>query len=327
MLIKLDDILNTQVDIFKCAANSGTVWFTQSLRYFLTKLTIKNKDKVLKLREINKRDEEMAKQYKKYNIIGCTISGTFNEYRLMYKIKERTGLIAIDIDKDKNPGLDIDKAKSDIIKMPYVAWIQLSCRGEGIWVLIPYNKENDFKETFNALREDFNELGYVIDNCKDETRLRLISYDDNVYAKKEIEVYDKIIPYVNERKKKQDESSEINEDWELTKDDVKDITIAIYLLVNYCGYTTNTYDNWLLEGFRLATMPNKEIGLKLFEMISRASEGYKNIDDVRNKFEECYRTTTYGSSILGYYINKIKEYYGQDWRIKANELIGKNIIK
>ena len=180
--------------------------------------------------------------------------------------------------------------------------------------------------SFNALREDFNELGYVIDNCKDETRLRLISYDDNVYAKKEIEVYDKIIPYVNDRTKKQGETTEIDKYWELTKDDVKDITVAIYLLVNYCGYTVNSYEEWLLEGFRLATMPNKEIGLKLFDMISRASDGYEGIDDVSDKFEECYKTTIYSSSILGYYINKIKEYYGQDWKIKANELIGKNTI-
>lgn len=326
MKLKLDDILKTQVDIFKCAANSSKVWFSQSLSYFLTKLSLKNKDKVYKLRELNKRDEKLAKQYKKDNIIGCTISATFNEYRLLYKIKERTGLIAIDIDKDKNPELNINKAKNDIIKLSYVAWIQLSCRGEGIWVLVPYNKGNDFKETFNALKQDFNELGYIIDNCKDETRLRLISYDDNVYAKKEVEVYDKIMPYVNDRKKKQSEATEIDKDWELTKDDVKDITVAIYLLVNYCGYTANSYEEWLLEGFRLATMPNKEIGLKLFEMISRASDGYEGIDDVRDKFEECFKTTMYSSSILGYYINKIKEYYGQDWKIKAHELIGKNTI-
>ncbi len=320
--MKLQDILKTQVDIFSSGSRSGKIYYTQTLYYFLTKLAEKNKKTVFKLRDLNKTDEKVAKQYKKDNLIACTVSATFDQYRVLHHIKERTGLIAIDIDKDKNPDLDTDKAKKELIKLPYIAWIQLSCRGEGIWCLIPYNKDNNFRDTWNSLREDFLNLGYVIDDCKDETRLRFVSWDDNIFAKKEVEVYDKVKPFEYIMR-----DIDYNaDDWELTKDDIKDITVAIYLLTHYCGYSADDYNDWLLEGFRLATIPNKEVGLRLFKMISEASDNYEGYNDVKKKFNECCRTTTYRTNILGYYINKIKEFYGLEWRIKANELLGQNTI-
>lgn len=319
----IQEILNKKVDIFGCGERSGRVWYTTTLKYFLSKLTIKNKAKIDKLRAINKTNEKAAKEYKKKELIACTISATFNECRVLHKIKELNGLIAIDIDKDKNPNLDINKAKLDTIKMPFVALSTLSCRGNGIWCLVPYNKDNDFRETWLALREDFFNIGYIIDDCKDETRLRFISYDDNTLIRKAVEVYNKTIHIDKSITRDVDYNAE---DWVLSKDDIKDITVAIYLLTHYCGYTSNEYSEWLLDGFRLATLPNKEVGLRLFKMISEASDNYEGDNDVEEKFNECCRTTTYRTNILGYYINKIKEFYGIEWRIKANELLGKNII-
>lgn len=320
--MKIKEILNIKVDIFYCAKKSSKPAYQQSLNYFLSKIAQKQKATISKLREINKTDEKAAKRYKKENLQCCTISAIFDSYRLLHRIKKRTGLIAIDIDKDKNPGLDVEKAKRDSIMLPYVALSMLSCRGEGMWCLIPYNVENNFRETWNALREDFLELGYVIDNCKDETRLRYVSWDDNILLNQNVEVYNKTKAFY----KPEVEREFSEDDWILTKDNVKDITVAVYLLTHYCGYTADEYDDWLLEGFRLATLPNKEIGLKLFKWISEASDNYEGDVDVEEKFEECCNTTTYRTNILGYYINKIKEYYGPDWRIKANELLGRHIV-
>ena len=323
MMTNLNNILNTKINIFGSGSNSGRVWYEQSLSYFLTKLTNKYKDKINQLRYLNKRDEIAAKKWKEEDFIACTISATFNTYRQLHHIKERTGLIAIDIDKDKNKELDVEKAKIDTIKLPYVALSMLSCRGEGIWCLVPYNKKNDFRETWFALREDFESIGYTIDACKDETRLRFISYDDNMLVRKnDIEIYDKV-KHIETKEVDRDYKAE---DWVLTKDDLKDIVVAIYLLTQYCGYTSDEYNEWLLDGFRLATIPNKELGLKLFTMISEASDNFESFDDVEDKFEECRRTTTYKTNILGYYINKIKEYYGLEWRSKANELLGSKVL-
>lgn len=329
----LEEILNKQVDIFRSGVYSGKVWYTTTLRYFLSKLTIKNKDKIDKIRILNKKDEKKAKELKKQELVACTISATFDESRVLHRVKELNGLIAIDIDKDKNIGLDVNKAKKDVISLPFVAMTMLSCRGEGIWCLVPYNKNNDFRETFLALKEDFYNKGYIIDECKDETRLRFVSYDDNILMRKNTEIYnktihiDKTVKNVNNTDNSITRDIDYNaKDWILTKEDLKDITVAVYLLTNFCGYTSDKYDEWLLDGFRLATIPNKEIGIKLFTMISKNSDNFKSIKDVEDKFEECCKTTKYRTNILGYYINKIKEYYGLEWRIKANELLGKNTI-
>ena len=117
------------------------------------------------------------------------------------------------------------------------------------------------------------------------------------------------------------------DEWIMTKDDVKDIIVAIYALVNFHGYTADDYDAWLLEGFRLATLPNKEVGLKLFNMISEKSDNYEGINDVKEKFEECLKTTTYKTNILGYYINKIRDYYGYDWRYRVSDILKEKGIK
>lgn len=310
---------STVINIFGRGKNKSSVLYSTKLIDFFTKMPIKNKTVIEKLRELNFQSEKLAKKFKFDNLISATISATFVKNRLLWDIKDYTGIIVIDIDKDKNEALDVEKAKKDIMTKHQSSMLAMtSCRGEGLFVLIYYNKENNFKDTYNALYDDFLEMGYIIDNCKDETRLRYISYDDNILIKNEVERYEKTKHIEIERNNNYDPEGD---EWIMTKDDVKDIIVAIYALVNFHGYTADDYDAWLLEGFRLATLPNKEVGLKLFNMISEKSDNYEGINDVKEKFEECFKTTTYKTNILGYYINKIRDYYGYDWRYRVSDLL------
>ena len=321
MTVTLNDILNTKVDIFKEAIHSDNVYYTTTLYDFLTKASIKCKNKILEIREVNKTDEKKAKEMKKTDILACTVSATFNKRRLVGYVKEKTGLIAIDVDKDKNPDLDVEKAKRDIMQLPYVALCSLSIRGNGIWCLIPYNKDYYIGYVYNALKKDFKELGYVTDdNCSDITRLRFVSIDNNILTRNIVEVYDK-----QEVKEKTDYHCE--GEWELTKQDIKDIVTIVYTLVRFHNYTTDEYDEWLYEGFRLATIPNYDVGLKLFELISENSANFKSYEDVEEKFKECRNTTVNTTNVLGYYINKIKEIYGNDWRYRVSDLFKAKGIK
>ena len=311
---------STVINIFGRGKNKSSVLYSTKLIDFFTNMPIKNKTTIEKLREINFQSEKLAKKFKFDNLISATISATFVKNRLLWDIKDYTGIIVIDIDKDKNEGLDVEKAKKDIMAKHQSSMLAMtSCRGEGLFVLIYYNKENNFKDTFNALYDDFFEMGYIIDgNCKDETRLRYISYDDNILIKNEVERYEKTKHIEIVRNNNYDPEGD---EWIMTKDDVKDIVVAIYVLVNFHGYTADDYDSWLLEGFRLATLPNKEVGLKLFNMISEKSDNYEGITDVKEKFEECLKTSKYKTNILGYYINKIRDYYGYCWRYRVSDLL------
>jgi len=317
MIITIKEILSKKVSFFKDAINSVNVYYEDCLSDFLIKKQLKYKDKVLELREINKTDEDKAKKIKLSTFLCCTISSTFDKHRWTYCSKEKTGLIAIDIDKEENPFMNIEQAKRDVIRLPYVSLTMLSVRGEGIWCLIPYNKENNIGDVYRALEEDFKSIGYITDRkCKDITRLRVISYDDNILINEKVEVYEKV-------KKLEEKEYYEREDWKLTKDDIKDIVNIIYVLVNHNGYQANDYDEWLYEGFRLAVIPNYEVGLQLFNMISSKSENYKGIEDVEEKFKECRRTTDNKTNVLGYYFNEIKRIYGPDWRFRINGFLPK----
>ena len=311
--MKTQAILNQKVNIFKSSTNSKYPYYTSTLIDFLQK-QVRYKKTIFEIRELNKTDEKAAKKRKQEELLACTPSATFNKRRVVGDVKEKTDILIIDIDKDKNPGLDVEKAKQDIMKLPYVFMTMISCRGEGIWAGIYYNKNRYIGYVFDALKVELRELGYVIDDCRDVTRLRIVSWDDNILIKENVEMYDK------EMKIERDTNENIS-DWNMTKDDIKDIVKCVYVLVNYDNYTADDYDAWLLEGFRLATMPNKDVGFKLFHMISEHSDNYEGYEDVEEKFEECYRTTTYKTSVLGYYINQIKEIYGEHWRDKINKIL------
>lgn len=315
--MKVKELLNQKIDIFKPIKDKDGYYYsyTTSIIDFFTNATNQNKYKVEYLRKINLEDEVKAKKYKKDELIGATISATFNKRRVAGEVKEKTGIIVIDIDKGNNPDLDVNKAKQDVMKLPYVFFTSLSCRGEGIFCLVHYDKEKYIGYIFNALKNKFKEIGYNIDvSCSDITRLRIVSWDDNILVKNDVEMFDEIL--VEEQ-----EPYEVDEEWILTKQDLKDIVVCVYVLVKYNKYTSNDYNEWLLDGFRLATIPNKEVGLKLFTIISEYSDNFKSYEDVREKFSECRRTTTYKTNILGYYINKIKEIYGPDWRFRVNDLL------
>ena len=322
MIYTYNKLRNSKVNFYYSAKYSGEAKYTTSIMTFLTTTTKKYENDIIYLRELNKKDEKAAKKWKKENLPCITISATFNNRRLIGDVKDKTGIIAIDIDKDKNIGLDVEKAKAELIKLPYVMLTMKSCRGDGLFCLVNYDANHYISDTFYALKDDFKAMGYYVDdNCGDITRLRYVSYDENILIQRYVETYDKV-KQIEER-----EPYECVDEWDLTKDDLKDLTVIIYALVNFFNYTSDDYNEWLLDGFRLATIPNKTLGLKLFQLISEHSDNYKGINDVEDKFNECYRTTTYKTNILGYYFNRIKDILGDDWRYRINDLFKEKGIR
>lgn len=275
-------------------------------------------------------DNEQSKEYKKDNLPCVTISATFNTYRRIHDLKERNSVIAIDIDGSENNEItDWTNVKIDALRNIKGAFLaSLSCRGNGVFILIHYNKDNDFLQTWNSLKEDFKELGYIIDeNCKDITRTRFISLDTACMIKNgDIDMYDKVLDESESYYDSMDSYS-YSSNHIITEKNLKDIAVSIFILVNFLGYKANEYMNWLKEGMRLATIPDKELGFKLFLMISEHSDSYKGVEDAKNKFSNCIATTRYDSSILGYYINKIKEILGTDWKYRVNDILNKNNIR
>jgi hypothetical protein len=150
-------------------------------------------------------------------------------------------------------------------------------------------------------------MGIEIDKaCKDICRLRFVSWDDDALEKEDVEMYDG--EYLEQFMDPQfyKETRQVGEfhmdDWFTYK--------TIKYLINVCGYRADDYQDWLMDGFRLATFG--EYGHALFMHLSQHSDNF-NERVAERKWEECVRTTQMTKDCLAYYYGEVKRRIGSDW--------------
>jgi hypothetical protein len=244
------------------------------------------------------------------NLPCCTISGVFEGERKANKVTTVNPIICVDIDVLPK-GMTLSLLKEKVFNLPYVFYVSLSARGEGIFALIHYNKDKDFQEVFKSLQQDFNNMGIEIDKaCKDICRLRFVSWDENPLEKEEVEMYDEdYIPELDFQMyrptvEKKNNSQVYIDDYFTYK--------TIKYLINVCGYRADEYQDWLMDGFRLATFG--EYGHALFMHLSQHSNNF-NERVAERKWNECVRTTQMTKDSLAYYYGEAKRRLGVDWKI------------
>lgn len=275
------------------------------------------KNHIEDIRKTNKIDEAKAKQMKIDYLPLVSVSATFNGIRKTENVNVKHPIICIDIDKNDNPEItDWDETKKKIMqsKIDGIFYTSLSARGEGIFVLVYYNSSNDFISTWFSLEKDFAALGITIDKaCKDITRLRFLSLDEQGYFYKEIKQYNKTLVKEDTRKFEPLVSNEYSD--QLNEDDIFTYK-AIHYLIKKCGYRANTYNDWLVNGFRLATFGY--YGELLFMYLSQVSDNFKE-NEAKHKFENCKIHTTSNKSCLSYYFKQLKDILGPSWKQIINE--------
>lgn len=301
------ELLESKISLYKRVNETKSVTIT--LDDWLHKVTPAAKKAVTDIRDTNRTDPKAAKAMKTANLPCCTISGLFEGERKASKVTSINPIICVDIDKIPE-GMTLDGLKKKVFDLPYVFYVSLSARGEGIFALIYYNKEKDFLNTFRALEQDFKDLYIEIDKaCKDICRLRYVSWDENPLEKEEVEMYDGVYleAFVNPQFQTHEDkhNQPINiDDWFTYK--------TIKYLISHCGYRADEYQDWLLDGFRLATFG--EYGHPLFIYLSSVSKGY-NPNVAERKWNECVRTTTMTRDSLTHYYAEAKKRLGVDWKI------------
>ena len=182
--MKVKDLLNSKISLYKRVNETKSQTIT--LDDWLHKVTPAAKKVVTDIRFTNVSDPKAAKAMKTLNLPCCTISGVFEGERKASLVTEKNPVICIDIDKIPD-GIPIEELKKEVFELPYVFYVSLSARGEGIFALIYYNKDNDFLTTFKALEQDFRDLDIEIDKaCKDICRLRFVSWDAEPLEKEEV---------------------------------------------------------------------------------------------------------------------------------------------
>lgn len=111
-----------------------------------------------------------------------TPSGIFSQRGNKHLIRH-TGLISIDIDQKENTQIaNYAALKSELCKIPNVAYCGLSVSGTGFWLLIPITQTEKHQLHFKFIEQYFKSKNIIIDTaCCDVARLRFYSYDKDAY--------------------------------------------------------------------------------------------------------------------------------------------------
>lgn len=142
------------------------------------------------------QDPEVRKQLKS-KLPGITPSGLFT-HRKQDSLITHSGLIQFDIDLTEENKLitNWNDLKSELSKIPNIAYIGLSVSGRGYWGLIPIPKEpENHKRYFEAIHEAFIKIGIKLDSApQNPASLRGYSYDSTAYYNHEAKLFKTFLP-------------------------------------------------------------------------------------------------------------------------------------
>ena len=306
--MRVKDLLNSRVSLYKRVNETKSMTIT--LDDWLHKVTPAARRPVMDIRKTNQTDPKGAKAMKNANLPCVTISGLFEGERKASLVTETNPIICVDIDVLPD-GMTLEELKRKVFELPYVFYVSLSARGEGIFALIYYNMDKGFLYTFKSLQQDFKDMGIEIDKaCKDICRLRFVSWDDNPLEKGEVEMYEPVYlemfadPQFYKEEKGRPVGQMHIDDW-FTYQTIK-------YLINNCGYRADDYQDWLMDGFRLATFG--QYGHALFMHLSQNSDNF-NEKVAERKWAECVRTTQMTKDCLAHYYAEAKKRLGPDWKV------------
>lgn len=242
----------------------------------------------------NCTDEKEQKEMKK-KLPAISVSARFQGGRKLEDIVDRTGLLCVDIDEQDNENI-IGDVPAILKSLPYVAFFEKSCRGNGYLAIVPISDKDKFQEHFFALEKDFEELGIVIDkSCKDETRIRFATYDEDFYINPATLPYDKkIMPA-----EKNDSPIKINSTPTRPRiyshsGILEELDSAVGIVeskhINVCP----DYNSWICLGYALAYNLGEE-GRRYFLAFSQFYPEY-NEEECSKQYSACLRSRRSGGN-------------------------------
>lgn len=253
-----------------------TIGRKTSLYAFLTRT---ENDKIKQLREST---DPMVRKQIKLSLPQATISGLFYPTRAAENLVQHSGLICVDIDHKDNEHIEhFDTLLVDVIRnIQEVAYASRSVSGEGYFLIIPLKYPARHKQHFDALIEDFANLGINIDRaCGDVCRLRCQSYDLQSYYNPDAKPYSRMkFPQVPSFSGGCCDGSE----------EEKVARLCREIAARHIDLTAS-YDDWMRIGASLASLGER--GRQYFHLVSAQNVAY-NPADCDRKFANLLRTTS-----------------------------------
>ena len=288
------------------------------------------KERVLKLREI--KDEKEQKEYKMNNLVGVTISALLGESRTTNNIIQYNNLMCVDVDEEDNKELfaeyDIEEIKRIIFDLDFVYCVCLSCRGKGFYFIVPIPDSKDIDVYYTSMYYKLKKYGINIDkHCKDVTRIRFGSYDENILLKRdcEIRIFDEVSEeQINEKKAELKKAKRhiSNKYIKSRNEDMQYLNRTIDYLIKKGFDTGKHWSEWATIGKYLKTFG--EDGRLLFHRLSETSSGYKDYADVEKNWKRFNQCKTEDEGFGKFYV-MVRNKYGDNWRKEMQEMESQNI--
>ncbi len=121
-----------------------------------------------------------AQRQAKRRVPCCTVSGVF-EPRSGAGLRQHSGLLALDLDADQNPGLDLAALRPRLEADAHTLACFTSVGGQGLCVIVPIDGRRH-AASFRALQQYYRAtFGVQVDSLPDVSRARFVSHDPALY--------------------------------------------------------------------------------------------------------------------------------------------------
>ena len=301
----VNDPLNVEVSLYKGVSdNIGT---TVNLKDFLFTDQYKDIAEAIRSGSTIEERHEIKNRYR--TALPCaTVSGRFTE-RKRDKVAEYSGLIAIDIDYKDN--VEVMPEVPNILKqMDFVIYAGKSISGDGYFAICRVDDPKRLKEHYLALEKDFKEYGITIDKaCKDTTRLRFASYNEEPYYNPYALTYYKMVGEPKRETRVSTTYTPREFSYHTTStDNAQRVEEQIKYLIDNNLTLPDDYHSWFKIGMSLCSEFG-ESGRQYFHSISSLSPKYDRYecDNQYDKIVESYGSgNDIGLGTLMYMFNEAK---------------------
>ena len=227
------------------------------------------KDKVESYRETGEGKETTP---------AVTVSGKFENARKASQLTDHSGFIAMDFDNID----DIEQLESELRTDKYTYSLFRSISGNGLCAIVKIDGKKH-KDAFKSLEAYYlKHYSVGIDpSCKDVSRLRIISYDPNLYLNPESEKFENYLPKKKGRKPKIKPTFSTDDDVEYVIKQIEAKRIDI----------TSNYSEWVELAFALYS----EYGDSGEEYFHRISQFHPEYDERKTSIK--YRSARGGGSV------------------------------
>jgi hypothetical protein len=108
--------------------------------------------------------------------------------------QEHSGIIYLDLDRKKNPGMVVASLRAEIEADSYTYACHLSLSGDGLAVAFQVPPQDPYG-SFRALAAYYQQrYGVTVDSLPDPTRLRFASYDPDLFVNEQAATFEETLP-------------------------------------------------------------------------------------------------------------------------------------